>query len=84
MKQEFIKTTNHITVPAPILLKFSIKGIDVYLNKNTKGTVANFFRRLGKRDDDGYPEGNHIGYIQYKDINELYQLFKAKYPEELL
>jgi len=84
MKQKFMKTTNHITVPAPILLKFSIKGIDVYLNTNTKGTVANFFRRQGTRDDDGYIEGNHIGYIQYKVVGDLYKMFKAKWPEELL
>jgi len=83
MTEEFIATSKHTKIPAPILLKFSIIGIDVYSNQNTKGTVANFFRKKATSKGE-YPDGNHIGYIQYENVNDLYEIFAARYPEETL
>ena len=77
MKKDFIR------IPAPILLKFSIHGIDVYV-QDEDGIVVNFFRRDAVRDDDGFLCGKHIGHMKTKDINDIYKRFKEKYPEELL
>ena len=72
-------------IPAPVLLRLSFKGIDAYPGESPDGkTVVNFFRRTFQRDDDGYQNGNHIGYIQIDDLNETYNIFKETYPEELL
>ena len=72
-------------IPAPVLLQLSFQGIQAYAGANEKDeTIVNFFRKTSKRDDDGYQNGNHIGYIQIDDLNETYNIFKETYPEELL
>jgi len=72
-------------IPAPVLLQLSFQGIQAYAGGNEKDeTIVNFFRKTTGTDDDGYQNGNHIGYIQIDDLNETYNIFKETYPEELL
>ena len=46
--------------------------------------VVNFFRGKGTRDDDGFPENNHIGFLEVENLDDIVLLFKKKFPEETL
>ena len=72
-------------IPASVWLQLFVRGIQSQAEVNKKNkTGVNFFRKKPGIDDDGRQNTDYIGYIQIDDLNETYNIFKEKYPEELL
>ena len=74
------------------ILAFIVPAPEIAGSDQIAGYVLALFREtsidaLDRTDDSGYLQAGHIGSIDIRhdeDPNELYNIFKSKYPEEIL
>ncbi len=71
----------------PVTQTFDRFRYTIHRNTPDGEAVINFFLTTKETDDKGYPRDRHIGFIEIDEVPNyqgIIEMFKKKFPEELL